>query len=78
VNYDTRIEYDMVSGEIRMSDAEKVFVNMLKESFLQWFKYHLHLSFSKTPMHLHKDVIHHMEFEFGIVWSVKKVKRQIY
>jgi hypothetical protein len=76
-NYDTRIEYDMVSGEIRMSDVGKVFVNRLKESCLQRFKDHLHLSFSKIPMHLHKAVIHDMESEFGIGWSVKKVKRQM-
>jgi hypothetical protein len=44
-NYDTRIEYDMVSGEIRMSYVGKVFVNMLKESFLQQFKDHIHFSF---------------------------------
>jgi hypothetical protein len=67
----------MVSGEIRMSDARKVFVNRLKESCLQWFKDHLHFSFSKIPMHLHKVVIHDMESEFGVGWSVKKVKRQM-
>jgi hypothetical protein len=67
----------MVSGEIRMSYARKVFLNRLKESCLKWFKYHLHLLFSKIPMHLHKVVIHDMESEFGIGWSVKKLKKQM-
>jgi hypothetical protein len=71
------IEYDMVSGEIKMSDAEKVFLNRMKESCLQRFKDHLHFPFSKIPMHMHKVVIHDMESEFGIGWSVKKVKRQM-
>jgi hypothetical protein len=76
-NYDTRIEYDMVSSEIRMLDLGKVFVNRLKESCLQWLKYHLHFLFSKIPMHLQKVVIHDMDYEFGVGWSVKKVKREM-
>jgi hypothetical protein len=67
----------MVSGEIIMSDTEKVFLNRLKESCLQRFKDHLHFFFSKIPMHMHKVVIHDMESKFGIGWSVKKVKRQM-
>jgi hypothetical protein len=71
-SYDTMIEYEMVLGEIKMSDAGKVFVNRLKESCFQWFKDHLHLPSSKIPMHLHKTVIQDMEFEFDVGWSVKK------
>jgi len=64
-----------------MLDDGKVFVNMLKESCLQWFKDHLHFLFSKIPMHflfskipmhLQKVAIHDMEFEFGIGWSIKR------
>jgi len=67
----------MVLGEIRISYAGKVFVNRLKESCLQKFKDNLHFSFSKIPMHLQKVVIHDMEYEFGVGWSVKRVKRQM-
>ena len=73
--YDTKVEYDVVSGGIRMTDAGKVFVSRLKVPCLQWFKEHLHLPFSKIPMHLQKEVIHDMETEFGIGWSVKKIKK---
>ena len=59
-----------------MTDAGKVFVSRLKVSFLQWFKEHLHLPFSKISMHLKKVVIHDMETKFGTGWSVKKIKNK--
>jgi len=71
-SYDTKIEYDVVLGEVR-TDAGKMFVNRLKESCLQGFKDHLHFPFSKIPMHLQKVVIHDMETEFGTGWSVNKI-----
>ena len=58
-----------------MTDAGKVFVTRLKVSCLQQFKEHLHLPFSKIPMHLQKVVIHDMETEFVTAWSVKKIKK---
>lgn len=58
-----------------MIDAGKVFVSRLKVPCLQRFKEHLHLSFSKIPMHLQDVVIHDMETKFGIGWSVKKIKK---
>ena len=60
-----------------MTDDGKVFKNRLKESCLQRFKEHLDLPFSKIPMHLQKAVIHDLETEFGIDWSVKQVKKQM-
>ena len=63
--YDTKVEYDVVLGDIRMTDVGKVFVSRLKVSCLQRFKEHLHFPFSKIPMHLEKAVIHDMETEFG-------------
>ena len=72
--YDTKVEYDIVSGDIGMTNARKMFVSGLKESCLQWFKEHLHLPFSMIPMHLQKAVIHDMETKFGTSWSVKKIK----
>lgn len=52
--YDTKVEYDVVSGDIRMADAGNMFVSRLKVSCLQRFKEHLHLPFSKIPLHLEK------------------------
>ena len=75
--YDTKVEYDVVSGEIRMTDVGKVFVSRLKVSCLQQFKEHLHLPFSKIPMHLQKAIIHDMETEFSTGWSAKKIKKQM-
>ena len=65
-SYDTRIEYDLVLGEICRLDVGKVFVNGLKDSFLKFLKDHLHLSFSNIPMHLQKLVIHDMEIEIDV------------
>ena len=73
----TKIEYDPVSGEIRRTDAGKTFMNRLRESCLQRFRYHLHLTFSKIPLHLKNMVIQEMENEFGAGWSVTKVKLQM-
>jgi len=73
----TKIEYDPVSGEIRRTDAGKTFMNRLRESFLQRFRDHIHLTFSKIPLHLKKMVIQDMESEFGAGWSVTKVKSQM-
>ena len=75
--YDTKVEYDVVLGEIRMTDVGKVFVSRLKVSCLQRFKEHLHLPFSKIPMQLQKAVIHDMETKFGTGWSFKKIKEQM-
>lgn len=75
--YEIDVEYDVVSGNIRMMDVRKVFKHRLKESCLQCFKENIHLPFSKIPLHLQKVVIHDMETEFGTGWSVKKVKKQI-
>ena len=52
-------------------------MSRLKESCLQQFKDHLHMTFSKIPMHLQKAVIHDMETEFGTGLSVKKIKKQM-
>jgi hypothetical protein len=76
-SYDTKIEYNVVLGEIQISNVRKVFVNRLKESCLQWFKDHLHFPFSKIPMHLQKAVIHDMKTKFGIGWSVNNKKKQM-
>jgi hypothetical protein len=63
---DMKVEYNVVSEEIQMADAGKVFFSRLKVSCLQRFKEHLHLPFSKIPMHLQKVVIHDVETKFGI------------
>lgn len=73
--YDTEVEYDVVLGDIRMTDAGKVFMSRLKESFFQRFKEHLHLTFSEIPMNLQKAVIHDMEIKFGTGWSFNKIKK---
>lgn len=73
----TKIEYDPVSGEIRRTDAGKQFLNRLKDSCLQRFRDHLHLTFSKIPLHLKKMVVQDIENEFGTGWSVKKTKLQM-
>jgi hypothetical protein len=75
--YETKVEYDVVSGNIRMTDVGKVFMCRLKESCLQCFKEHLHLPFLKIPLHLQKEVINDMETEFGTGWSVKQIKKQM-
>ena len=59
-----------------MSYTRKIFLSRLKESCFQRFKDNLHLSFSKIPLHLQKAVIHDMEIEFGIGWSIKKGKNK--
>ena len=41
--YDTKVEYDIVLGDIWMTDVGKVFMSRLKESCLQWLKEHLHI-----------------------------------
>ena len=69
--YESKVEYDVVSGNIKMTDDGKVFMHSLKESFLQHFKENLHLPFSKIPLHLQKLVINDMETEFGTGWLVK-------
>ena len=73
----TKIEYDPVSGEIQRTDAGKTFMNRLRESFLQRFRDHIHLTFSKIPLQLKKMVIQDMESEFGAGWLVTKVKSQM-
>ena len=73
----TKIEYDPVSGEIRRTEAGKQFLNRLKDSCLQRFRDHLHLTFSKIPLHLKKMVVQDIENEFGTGWSVKKIKLQM-
>jgi hypothetical protein len=75
--YETKVEYDVVYGNIRMTYSEKVFMHRLKESCIQHFKEHLHLPFSKILVHLKKKVINVMETEFGIGWSVKQIKKQM-
>jgi hypothetical protein len=75
--YETKVEYDDVSGNIIMKNVEKVFMCRLKESCLQCFKDHRHLPFSKIPMHLQKEVIDDMDTEFGTGWSLKKIKKQM-
>jgi hypothetical protein len=72
--YKIEVEYDVVSGNIRMTNVGKVCMNRLKESFLQRFKENIHLPFLNIPMNLQKYVIHDMETEFGTGWSVKKKK----
>ena len=52
-------------------------MNRLRESCLQRFRDHLHLTFSKIPLHLKNMVIQDMENEFGAGWSVTKVKSQM-
>ena len=73
----TKIEYDPVSGEIQRTYAGKTFMNRLRESCLQRFRDHLHLTFSKIPLHLKNMVIQDMESEFGAGWLVMKVKSQM-
>ena len=76
-SYDIGVEYNMVSGKIHRLDSGKFFVKRFKESCLQLVKDHLHFTFSKIPMHLQKAIIHDMDTEFGVGWSIKKVTLQI-
>ena len=50
-------------------------MHRLKEAFLQCFKEHIHIPFSKIPLHLQKEVINDMETEFGTGWLVKQTKK---
>jgi hypothetical protein len=57
--YETKVEYDVISGNIKMTDVGKVFMRRLNESCLQCFKEHLHIPFPKIPMHLQKAISSH-------------------
>ena len=72
----TQIEYDRLTGEIRRTSVGTKFMGRLREACFQRFRDHLHLPFLKIPLHLKKMVIQHMETEFGVGWSVRKVQKR--